>query len=165
MNSLFLITGNRSLRPRKVLRISALVPAEESRIGEFPCTFPGHQGTSWRDEFATDCVHRHLVHCFGDGEAGARVGPQNPVVPRGFGLDPGEPEPETAGSGLGRRRSRCLSLLRGWPVRFRFRFAPAKGAAQQICQRPHGRQMLRDRAAQNESVSRNWAGELSASGR
>jgi hypothetical protein len=30
---------------------------------------------------------------------------------------------------------------------------------------PHGGRMVRDHAVQNESVSRNWAGELTASGR
>ena len=83
-NSLLLITGNRSLRPRKVLRISALVPAEESEVGEFPCIFPGHQGSSWRDEFATDCFHRQLVCRCGDSAAETRVEPRNPGVSAGF---------------------------------------------------------------------------------
>ncbi len=43
-NSLLLITGNRSLRLWKGLGISALVPAGESDIGEFPCSFPVDQG-------------------------------------------------------------------------------------------------------------------------
>jgi hypothetical protein len=77
----------------------------------------------------------------------------------------GATEPETADSGLGRRRSRCLSLLPSWAVRFRFRFASAKGGAQQIYQRPDGSRTVHDRATQNESVARNWAGESSASGR
>ncbi len=101
----------------------------------------------------------------GFGRPGRDSSPKTPWFRGVLGEGLGEPEPETAGSGLGRRRSRCLSLLPSWAVRIRSRFAPAKGGAQQIFQRPHGSRMVRARAAQNEPVSRNCAGELSASGR
>jgi len=68
----------------------------------------------------------------GFGRPGRVLAPKNPVVSRVLGEGPGEAEPETAGSGPGRRRSRCLSLLPSSAVRIRSRFAPAKGGAQQI---------------------------------
>jgi hypothetical protein len=100
-----------------------------------------------------------------DLPVGARFIPPSPVVPRALGEGRGEAEPETAGSGPKTSCSPRSSLLPGWAGRIRPGFTPAKGGAQQIYQRPHGSRMVRDRAAQNESVSRNWAGELSASGR
>ena len=104
---------------------------------------------------------RELVRVFGDGEAEARVGPPKPRSFAGFwGEGLGEPEPETAGSSPGRRRGSCLSLLPGSAVRFRPGFDPAKCGAQQIYQHPHRSRMVSDRAAQNESVSRNWAGRV-----
>ena len=54
------------------------------RPPEFPCIFPGHQGSSWRDEFATDCLHRHLVGRRRDSASGARVGPPKPRDCAGF---------------------------------------------------------------------------------
>ena len=83
-NSLLLITGNRSLWLRKGLGISALLPAGESDIGEFPCSFPIDQGTDYRDEFATDCFHRHLVCGRGDFRRAARVRPEKPRAFAGF---------------------------------------------------------------------------------
>ncbi len=61
INSLFLITGNLSLWRRKRWGILDRIAPGESDIDKFPCIFPDHQGYSWRDEFATDCFHRHLV--------------------------------------------------------------------------------------------------------
>jgi hypothetical protein len=40
MDSLFRITGNLSLRPRKYSGISGLIRSEEAEIGEIPCIFP-----------------------------------------------------------------------------------------------------------------------------
>ncbi len=96
------------------------------------------------------------------GPSASRPPPQTPCSRGVWGEGPGKPEPETAGSGFERRRSRRSSLLPSWAVRIRSEFAPAKGGAQQ---RPHRSRMVSDRAAQNASVSRIWAGGLSASGR
>jgi hypothetical protein len=57
-NSLFLITGNPSLRLRKRLEISVLVTPGEPNRGEFPCIFPGDQGIGRRDEFSLDSPHQ-----------------------------------------------------------------------------------------------------------
>ncbi len=66
MSSLFLITGNLSLRLRKGFGISALNPPGGSSFEGFPCIFPVDQGSDSRDEFAPDCLHRHSVCCCGD---------------------------------------------------------------------------------------------------
>ncbi len=44
MSSLFLITGNLSLRLRKGFGISVLDPPAEAGFEGFPCTFPAEQG-------------------------------------------------------------------------------------------------------------------------
>jgi hypothetical protein len=164
-HSLFLITGNLSLWRWKRWGILDQIAPGESDIDKFPCIFPGHQGFIWRDEFATDWFHRHLVRGRGDFRRASRVRPRNARDSAGLGRSAlAHPNRRRRVPGLG-RRSPCLSLLPDWPVRIRFRFAPARGGVQQIYQHPHRSRMVGDRGAQNESVSRNWAGELSASGR
>ena len=66
---------------------------------------------------------RQLVRVIGDDDAGTRVAPQTPCLRGVLGDGPCEPEPETAGSGRGWRRSQCFSLLPSWAVRIRSRFA------------------------------------------
>jgi hypothetical protein len=58
-NSLFLVTGNPSLRLRKCSGNSALDSPAASRMGALPCIFRGYQGNGSRDEFAPDSPHRH----------------------------------------------------------------------------------------------------------
>ena len=58
-NSLFLLTGNLSLQPRKRLEILAVVTPGEPNSGGFLCIFPVDQGIGRRDEFAPDSPHRH----------------------------------------------------------------------------------------------------------
>ena len=102
INSLFLITGNLSLRPRKGFEISALDPPEEVSFDEFPCIFPADQGIDSRDEFALDSFHRHSVSRCRDF---ARTLGNSPRKLRdSAGSWPSSPrvsEPETAGSGCG----------------------------------------------------------------
>jgi len=106
------------------------MPPGESDCGGFPCIFPADQGSRPRDEFATDCTHRHSVRSSRDLRGWSAVHPPKTPWFRGvLGERPGEPEPETAGSGLRRRRSWCLSLLPSWPVRIRFRIAPVGSIA------------------------------------
>jgi hypothetical protein len=147
-------------------RIGTNDPAEKPGSRRIPCIFPVDQRIGSRDEFAPDCLHRHSV-C-GSRRLPVCIEGSAENFPRFRGPWPfrvGGSEPETVGSGLGRRLGPCFSLLPSWAVRFRFRFASAKGGAQQIYQRPDGSRTVHDRAAQNESVARNWAGESSASGR
>ncbi len=123
-NSLLLITGNRSLRLRKGLGISALAPAGESDIREFPCSFPIDQGTDCRDEFATDCTLRHSVCCCRDFPHASRYSLRHSRDSAGFWRSGSRAsEPETAGSGPRRRSSPRFSLLASWAVRIRSRFA------------------------------------------
>jgi hypothetical protein len=84
-SSLFLITGNLSLRLRKGFGISALDPPGGSSFEGFPCSFPVDQGNDSRDEFAPDCLHRHLVHDCGESSSGARAPGKIRAIPRGFG--------------------------------------------------------------------------------
>ena len=123
-NSLLLIAGNRSWLLRKGLRISALVPAGESDIDELPCSFPKDQGTHYRDEFATDCPHRHLVCGCGDFARALGHSLRNPRDSAGSWRSGARAtEPETAGSRHRRRGSPWFSLLASWAVRIRSRFA------------------------------------------
>ena len=85
INSLFLITGNLSLRPRKGFEISALDPPGGGSFDEFPCIFPVDQGIDSRDEFAPDSFHRHLVCRRRDFSVRARGGRENRAIPQGFG--------------------------------------------------------------------------------
>jgi len=84
MHSLFLITGNLSLWHWKRWGILNQIAPGGSDIDKFPCNFPDHQGSSWRDEFAADCVHRQLVCGCRDFAAETRIEPRNPVVSAGF---------------------------------------------------------------------------------
>ena len=147
-------------------RIGTNGRTEKRGSRRIPCIFPAHQGFRHRDGFAPDCLHRHSV-CSSRRLSGWSA--IHPPKPRGcarfWARGPGEPEAETAGFGRGRRCRWPLSPLPSWAVRIRSRFAPAKGSTQEIQQHPHGSRMVRDLVAQNESVSRNWVGELSASGR
>ncbi len=61
MTSLFLITGNQSLRQQKHFGISTLVRRGEPDVGGSPCIFPTDQGINRRDEFDRDSTHRHSV--------------------------------------------------------------------------------------------------------
>jgi hypothetical protein len=99
-------------------------------FGRFPCIFPGHQGFIWRDEFATDCVHRHFVSGMQRLPACIEDWPEK--IPRFRGpwpFRPGASEPETAGSGAKVSCSSRLSLLPSWAVRFRSRIASAEAVA------------------------------------
>ncbi len=92
----------------------------------FPCIFPVDQGSDSRDEFAPDCAHRHSVCGCGDFPTAVGNSPKNLRDSAGsWPSSSGVSEPETAGSGSGRRHGPCLSLLPSWAVRFRRRF-PAK---------------------------------------
>ena len=62
----------------------ATSPTADIRFAVFPCIFPVDQGFAHRDEFATDCPHRHLVCVVGDGDAGTRVGRPKPRGCAGF---------------------------------------------------------------------------------
>ncbi len=124
MNPLFLIKGNYSLRLRKGLGISALVPAGESGIGEFPCTFPTDQGTDRRDEFARDSTHRHLVSRCRDFWRALGNEPRKGRDSAGcWRLRRRVPEPETAISGRKSWHWRRFSLPASWAVRIRSNFA------------------------------------------
>jgi hypothetical protein len=103
-SSLFLMTGNVSLRLRKGFGISALDPRGGSSFEGFPCIFPVDQGSDSRDEFAIDSTHRHLVCCCRDSA------PPRRHIPRTLRDSTGswarrvrETEPETGGFGPGRR--------------------------------------------------------------
>jgi hypothetical protein len=110
--SLFLITGNLSLWLGKGLGISALDPPGGSSFEGFPCIFPVDQGNVSRDEFAPDCLHRHLVCRCRDFPRALRNCLRNLRDSAGsWPLGPGRSEPETAGSGPGIQRGPCLSLL------------------------------------------------------
>jgi hypothetical protein len=128
-NSLLPILENTPDRTPRSGRIGALDRAGKPRFGRFPCTFPAYQGFRPRDEFPPDCPHRQLVRVIGDDDAGMPMPPKTPCLRGVLGAGLGEGEPETASSGLGRRRSRCSSLLPSWAVRIRFRFAPVRSTA------------------------------------
>ncbi len=126
MSSLFLITGNLSLRLRKGFGISALNPPGGSSFEGFPCIFPVDQGPDRRDEFAPDCPHRHTVCRCGDFPRALGHSLRNPRDSAGsWPSNPRVSEPETSGSGPGRHRIPRLSLLPSWAVRIRSRFAAA----------------------------------------
>ena len=98
-NSLFLMTGNLPLPLWKGLGISDLIRPGEFDFGRFPCIFPAHQGSRPRDEFAPDCLHRHLVCCCRDFPSAAGSSPRNSRDSAGFWpSSPDAPEPETSGA-------------------------------------------------------------------
>ncbi len=132
-NSLFPKSGNTLGGTPKSDQITEAVSPGSPNFGVFPCIFPANQGFRSRDEFATDCTHRQSVWGCRDFPRESRSSPRNSRDSAGFwrsGSD--ESEPETAGSRPRRRNSPRFSLLPSWAVRIRFRFAPAKGGAQQI---------------------------------
>jgi hypothetical protein len=131
-NSLFPKSGNTQVGAPKSDPITEAASLGPPEIGVFPCILPANQGSAPRDEFATDCTHRHLVCRCGDFPRALGHSLRNPRDAAGsWPPGPRVSEPETSGSGPGRHRIPRLSLLPSWAVRFRFRFAPAKGGAQQ----------------------------------
>lgn len=70
------------LRNRSGIRANSARRRAESV--EIPCIFPVDQGIRRRDEFARDCLHRHIGCVTGDFSARARAGGEDPAIPRGF---------------------------------------------------------------------------------
>jgi len=131
-NSLFPKSGNTPGRAPKSDQITEAASPGSPDFGVFPCIFPANQGFAPRDEFARDCPHRHSVCRCGDFPRALGHSLRNPRDSAGsWSPSPRVSEPETSDSGPGRHRIPRLSLLPSWAVRFRFRFAPAKGGAQQ----------------------------------
>jgi hypothetical protein len=91
--------------------------------------FPCRSGKASRDEFAPDCLHRHLVCGCRDFPIVLRHDLRNLRDSAGsWPSDPGGvSEPETAGSGAGMRCGPCSSLLATRAVRIRSPFAPRAG--------------------------------------
>ena len=82
--SLFSVVGNSSLTTWKCGGFSAAEAPEGPDYRGFPCNFPAEQGIQRRDEFARDCLHRHLV-CFGrDFPRASRDGPRKSRDSAGF---------------------------------------------------------------------------------
>ena len=123
-NSLLLITVNRSLRLWKGLGISALVPAGESDIGEFPCIFPVDQGFGLQRRVRSRLPAPPFSLRVAETSRAHPGSPRNSRDSAGFWpLNSGASEPETAGSGPKISCSPRFSLLPSWAVRIRSRFA------------------------------------------
>jgi streptogramin lyase len=60
-NSLFPTTGKSPARTSRNGESETLASPGSPDFGVFPCIFPANQGSAPRDEFATDCAHRHSV--------------------------------------------------------------------------------------------------------
>jgi hypothetical protein len=123
-NSLFPKSGNTPGGTPKSDQMTEAASPGSPDFGVFPYIFPANQGFRLRDEFATDCTHRHLVCGCGDFPRALGHSLRNPRDSAGsWPPSPRVSEPETAGSGPRRRSSPRFSLLASWAVRIRSRFA------------------------------------------
>jgi len=98
-------------------------------FGEFPRIYPGDQGTraeTGSPQTASTAIQSPVAETLRPERTPS---PETPRIPRGFGRSAWRTRTgDRAGSGPERRRGRCSSLLPGWAVRIRSRFASAKGA-------------------------------------
>ena len=123
-NSLFPKAGNTPGGTPKSNPITEAASPGPPDFGVFPCIFPANQGSAPRDEFATDCTHRHSVCCCRDYPPSSKIRSGNSRDSAGFWRSGSRAsEPETAGSGPRMRSSPRFSLLPSWAVRIRFPFA------------------------------------------
>jgi hypothetical protein len=114
-------------KTREGARIEGSRHAQKPGFAQFPRTFPVDQGFRPRDGFALACTHRHSVCGCGECPRALRHSLRDLRDSAGsWRSSPRCSEPETAGSGPGRRRCPCLSLSASRPVRFRRRFTSSR---------------------------------------